>query len=79
MKVDMEVDLVVGKVANMKVDEAADMKVDMVADMEVDKVATMEVDLVVGKVDNKVAHMVAYMDFSIIFWAFLCEIFCISQ
>ena len=83
----MSVDLVVGKIANMKVDKVADMKVDkvadmkvdMVADMGVDKVATMEVDLVVGKVDNKVAHMVAYMDFSIIFWAFLCEIFCISQ
>ena len=27
MKVDMEVDLVVGKVANMKVDKVADMKV----------------------------------------------------
>ena len=43
MKVDMEVDLVVVKVANMKVDK------DMVADMGVDKVADMEVDLVVGK------------------------------
>ena len=59
MKVDMEVDLVVVKVANMKVDKVADMKVDMVVDMGVDKVANM--------------------DFSIIFWAFLCDFFCISQ
>ena len=49
----------------------------MVADMGVDKVADMEVDLVVGKVVNRVAHMVADMDISIIFWAFLGEIFCI--
>ena len=50
------------------------MKVD---NMKVDKVADM--DLVVGKVVNRVAHMVADMDFSIIFWAFLGEKFCISQ
>ena len=88
MKVDMEVDLVVVKVANMKVDKVADMKVDMVVDMGVDKVADMEVYLVVGKVFNRVAHMVADMDFSIIFWAFLgfsrfflyfSDIFCISR
>ena len=70
MKVDMEVDLVVVKVANMKVDKVADMKVDMVVDMGVDKVANMEVYLVVGKVFNRVAHMVADMDFSIIFMMF---------
>ena len=60
------------------VDHLADhqVHVSMVA-MEVDKVATMEVDLVVGKVVNRVAHMVADMDISIIFWAFLGEIFCI--
>ena len=45
--------------------------------MGVDKVADM--DMVVGKVVNRVARMVANMDFSIIFWAFLGEIFCISQ
>ena len=50
------------------------MKVDMVADMGVDKV-----DLVVGKLVNRVAHMVADMDFSIIFWAFFGDFFCISQ
>ena len=50
------------------------MKVD---NMKVDKVADM--DLVVGKVVNRVAHMVADMDFSIIFWAFLGEFFCNSQ
>ena len=38
----------------------------------------------VGKVVNRVAHMVADMDFSIIFWAFLCfeffsKMFCISR
>ena len=43
------------------------MKVDMVADMKVDMVADTKVD------------MVADMDFSIIFWAFLGEILCISQ
>ena len=59
----MKVDLV----ADMKVDMVADMKVDMVADMKVDKVANMKVD------------MVADMDCSIIFWAFLSEIFLISQ
>ena len=48
---EMEVDLVVGKVANMKVDKVSDMKVDMVADIEV--------DLVVSKVVNRAAHMVA--------------------
>ena len=53
------------------------MTVDKVADMKVDKVVDMKVDLVVSKVVNRVAHMVADMDFSIIFWAFLCEIFCI--
>ena len=40
--------------------------------MGVDKVADM--DMVVGKVVNRVAHMVADIDFSIIFWAFLGEI-----
>ena len=55
------------------------MKVDKVADMKVDMVADMEVDLVVGKVVNRGAHTVADMDFSIIFWAFLGEICCISQ
>ena len=54
----------------MKVGKVADMKVDMVDDMGVDKV---------DKVVNRVAHMVADMDFSIIFWAFLCDFFCISQ
>ena len=54
----------------MKVGKVADMKVDMVDDMGVDKV---------DKVVNRVAHMVADMDFSIICWAFLGEIFCISQ
>ena len=39
------------------------MMVDLVADMKVD----MEVDLMVGKVVNRAAHMVADMDFSIIF------------
>ena len=66
-------------VIEMKMDMVADMKVEMVADMGVDKVATMEVDLVVGKVVNRVAHMAADMDFSIIFLAFMGEIFCISQ
>ena len=35
---DMKVELVVGKVANMKVDTVANMKVDKVADMKVDMV-----------------------------------------
>ena len=55
------------------------MTVDKVADMKVDKVVDMKVDLVVSKVVNRVAHMVADMDFSIIFWAFLGEFFCNSQ
>ena len=55
------------------------MNVDKVADMKVDKVADMEMDLVVGNVVNRFAHMVADMDFSIIFRIFLGKIFCISQ
>ena len=35
MKVDMEVDLVVGKVANMKVDMVADMGVDLVVGLPI--------------------------------------------
>ena len=35
--------------------------------------------MVVSKVVNRVAHIVADMDFSIIFWAFLGEFFCNSQ
>ena len=59
------------KVASM----VPNMKVDMVANMKVDKAADMNVNMVIGKVVNRVAHMVADMDFSIFFWAFLCEIF----
>ena len=57
------------------VDKGANMKVDKLAYMKVD----MEVDLVVGKVASMKVDKVANMDFSIIFWAFLCDFFCISQ
>ena len=44
--------------------------------MNVDNIKVdMEVDLVVGKVVKRVAHMVADIDFSIIFWALLGEFF----
>ena len=45
-------DLVVGKVANMKVDMVADMKVDMVANLKLDMVADMKVDMVATMSEN---------------------------
>ena len=51
----------------------------MVPNMKVDMVADKRVDMVAGRVPDMKVDMVADMDFSIIFWAFLGEILCISQ
>ena len=61
--------------ANKKVDKVADMKVDLV----VGKVANMKVDMVADMVADMGVDKVADMDFSIIFWAFFGDFFCISQ
>ena len=47
--------------------------------MELDMVANMQVDMVAGMLTDMKGDMVADMDCSIIFWAFLSEIFLISQ
>ena len=57
----MEVDLVVSKVPNMKVDMVANMKVDMVADMKVDMVADMKVDMDILRIPFKMGRNAALM------------------